>query len=756
MTEKKRLRNGPPGAARRPRCEADYPPPDNPSRTRFETTDNVLFDVADAFVKHSYVMTKAILHAKRLAQHPLRVEPPPAVLPMAAAEEVVPIEIVQQVALKNTPHMLSNVAAEPLEEAMKYCYFHSLAEAEAMSDHDINEWDDNFIKCSPRQLCELASAAYYLDIRDLVDLTCRAIAAIISGKTAEQIRTTFHIENDLVQSLIFPGERGNPLTIRRAEIAKRVQQRKATVNQSTEETVNSDEQEGRPPPDTSDVPQLGRNTIEEVESWINGEDPPKKTNRRRRKKKKNKPPPPSPSTKPSTESTSSSAPSPVNPLSPSVLKDGANPETSAPSSPIQNTGDANRGHTLTTRKSVQTSQREQAVPKTPISILKNDPSSPSHGNCLKEEELHHEGNMENEHSAADEEGAISLTPDSSGHLSMNHDVLYADNSFAIESRDGIDVGRRGLEEPNIVNRSLTNVRYGDKDGDITSADTFEGSVSNTTPKDTIRNGHRPRRTCSPGRKMQNVQASMSVPYSIPEGLVIDPAEFCEQLGPIIGDIPTEGNDNIGPHDHDNLFNGAVAGLVAMKEEAERAGAAARLVALKQATQGPKVEGGSNIDGEVVNPKDYGQVANNTDASFLDFSDSMDKEVEDFENRLRIGDDITPTQLYTDAQRSAVLGYGSKDHLVNEEACLRNGIGSQYGRGNFGSTSVSSLNSTKWTDAKVMKARREAQLLERERNILERVSAIEREINNLRRQSKGLFENLAKVQLELSYLRDTNE
>ena len=48
----------------------------------------------------------------------------------------------------------------------------------------------------PSVLCELASASYYLEVKPLVDLTCRAIADIIKGKSPEEIRKTFNIQND--------------------------------------------------------------------------------------------------------------------------------------------------------------------------------------------------------------------------------------------------------------------------------------------------------------------------------------------------------------------------------------------------------------------------------------------------------------------------------------------------------------------------------------------------------------------------------
>eukprot|EP01083_Nonionella_stella_P197626 726433_1 len=56
-------------------------------------------------------------------------------------------------------------------------------------------------KADPEVLCELSSAAYYLEVKPLVDLTCRSIADIIKGKSTAEIRSAFCIENDFT-----PGE----------------------------------------------------------------------------------------------------------------------------------------------------------------------------------------------------------------------------------------------------------------------------------------------------------------------------------------------------------------------------------------------------------------------------------------------------------------------------------------------------------------------------------------------------------------------
>jgi len=61
----------------------------------------------------------------------------------------------------------------------------------------VSPWDHDFIsKLKHEELFELIQGSNYLDIKDLLDLSCAQVASIIKGRTPEEIRKTFNIVND--------------------------------------------------------------------------------------------------------------------------------------------------------------------------------------------------------------------------------------------------------------------------------------------------------------------------------------------------------------------------------------------------------------------------------------------------------------------------------------------------------------------------------------------------------------------------------
>ncbi|XP_051010357.1 S-phase kinase-associated protein 1-like [Acomys russatus] len=64
---------------------------------------------------------------------------------------------------------------------------------------DIPVWDQEFLKVDQGTLFELILAANDLDIKGLLDVTCKTVANMIKGETPEKICKTFNIKNDFTE-----------------------------------------------------------------------------------------------------------------------------------------------------------------------------------------------------------------------------------------------------------------------------------------------------------------------------------------------------------------------------------------------------------------------------------------------------------------------------------------------------------------------------------------------------------------------------
>ncbi|CAI0554211.1 unnamed protein product [Linum tenue] len=87
---------------------------------------------------------------------------------------------------------LPNVTGGILAKVIEYCKKHRAAAA----DGGLKSWDEDFVKVDQNTLFDLILAANYLNIKDLLDLTCQTVANMMKGKTPEEIRAIFNIKND--------------------------------------------------------------------------------------------------------------------------------------------------------------------------------------------------------------------------------------------------------------------------------------------------------------------------------------------------------------------------------------------------------------------------------------------------------------------------------------------------------------------------------------------------------------------------------
>ena len=93
---------------------------------------------------------------------------------------------------------LGNVNAKTLAKVIEYCKFHveNPAADDDAKKEAIKKFDDEFVALDQAQLFDMILAANYLDIKDLLELTCEKVASMIKGKTPEEIRKVFNIQND--------------------------------------------------------------------------------------------------------------------------------------------------------------------------------------------------------------------------------------------------------------------------------------------------------------------------------------------------------------------------------------------------------------------------------------------------------------------------------------------------------------------------------------------------------------------------------
>lgn len=104
-------------------------------------------------------------------------------------EREIPLPNVKSEILNKIVAYLMHHADNPAQEIKKPLVSANMAEV-------VSPFDANFVEVPQETLFQLILAANYMDIRPLLDLTCAKVASMIKGKTPEQIRKTFNIQND--------------------------------------------------------------------------------------------------------------------------------------------------------------------------------------------------------------------------------------------------------------------------------------------------------------------------------------------------------------------------------------------------------------------------------------------------------------------------------------------------------------------------------------------------------------------------------
>ncbi|XP_031380285.1 SKP1-like protein 21 isoform X2 [Punica granatum] len=157
---------------------------------------------------------------------------------------------------------------------LDYCRFHQIP---GRSNKERKTFDEKFIRMDTKRLCELTSAADSLQLKPLVDLTSRALARIIEGKTPEEIRETFHLPDDLTEE-----EKLEPLRNitddPRIRLLNRLYARKRKELKEREKLKNAEVEEE----------QVDDRSVDDLLSFINGGDGDTKGVKTSKNKKKNR------------------------------------------------------------------------------------------------------------------------------------------------------------------------------------------------------------------------------------------------------------------------------------------------------------------------------------------------------------------------------------------------------------------------------------------------------------------------------------
>ncbi|KAK9480055.1 SKP1 component, dimerization, partial [Lipomyces japonicus] len=112
--------------------------------------------------------------------------------------------MIEDVGDASTEIPIPNVTANVLKKVLEWCEHHKADPLLINEDEseqrkkstDIDDWDQKFLQVDQEMLFEIILAANYLDIKALLEVGCKTVANMIKGKTPEEIRRTFNIQND--------------------------------------------------------------------------------------------------------------------------------------------------------------------------------------------------------------------------------------------------------------------------------------------------------------------------------------------------------------------------------------------------------------------------------------------------------------------------------------------------------------------------------------------------------------------------------
>ncbi|MCP9258589.1 E3 ubiquitin ligase complex SCF subunit sconC [Dirofilaria immitis] len=116
---------------------------------------------------------------------------------------IVDVDVISQ--SKTIKNMLTDLLIDRVDESqpafdlpvLEWCTHQAHLTSDDEKSEEEKVWRQNFLSLPDNnELFELVQAANYLDVGDLLSAGCKTIASHIKGKTVEELRAFFNIEND--------------------------------------------------------------------------------------------------------------------------------------------------------------------------------------------------------------------------------------------------------------------------------------------------------------------------------------------------------------------------------------------------------------------------------------------------------------------------------------------------------------------------------------------------------------------------------
>ncbi|EGT48822.1 hypothetical protein CAEBREN_15469 [Caenorhabditis brenneri] len=96
---------------------------------------------------------------------------------------------------------LENIDGDTLNLVFKWCEHHA-GEPIPEDDEDVPQnvvippWDEELMKIDNKRLFNLICAANYLNVKQLLNVACKKVANMVTGRTPEEMRIIFGIPSD--------------------------------------------------------------------------------------------------------------------------------------------------------------------------------------------------------------------------------------------------------------------------------------------------------------------------------------------------------------------------------------------------------------------------------------------------------------------------------------------------------------------------------------------------------------------------------